>query len=247
MAQIPFGKLLGGSLGMLVGGPWGSAVGVAMGHRFDKGYKEGDVSTAQIDVQTIHVLFHELGHFAVLGGRVSDSDVKNVYLIIKKLKLSASEKKQAISSFNQGRELKKVYVIREGHDHIGILVWAFGELMQGRDLMVMQAMQLLKMLNESKMAVNGSAFGFSPGEDFESFKSLLFQTKVQQPFELLAVRVHSDLSVCRKARKRQLQKYHPDRLPGNISPELLQLAEQKVVNVNDSYELIRLWKKMADE
>ncbi|MGV6852040.1 MAG: DnaJ domain-containing protein [bacterium] len=244
MAQIPFGKLVGGTLGLLVGGPWGSALGVAVGHRFDQGIQDAELrmgSPQQADVERV---FEQLGHFAVLDGRVCDEDVKRAYQIIEQLGLKGEIKQRSIKAFNKGRKVVHVSYTSTDEKASQLALWAVAQLMSGRELSLLQTMQLMVKLNHINKAIDPVAYGFVPGKNFDAFNARVMQSCLTDPYKILRVKSNDSLSVVSKARKKMLQKYHPDRLADQGSKEQIKHAEQQVFIINEAYKLIKLWSKI---
>ena len=74
------GKVVGGAIGLLAGGPMGAAVGVVLGHQFDE-YATGardeprlrsDPDSLAVGEHFFRSAFRVMGHVAKADGRVSE-------------------------------------------------------------------------------------------------------------------------------------------------------------------------------
>src|SRR5215470_9103705 len=103
------GKVLGGALGLLAGGPIGAAVGVLLGHQFDE-YSDSsdeprlrnDSDASSIGEQFFRAAFRTMGHVAKSDGRVSESEIAAARAVMSELRLTPPQVQAAIDHFNTG-------------------------------------------------------------------------------------------------------------------------------------------------
>jgi DnaJ like chaperone protein len=107
------GKLGGGLLGLVAGGPLGAAIGVVLGHQFDRGLviTVGPVRTRRDDSGAVgrQRLFFEttfliMGHLAKVDGRVSEVEIQAARNVMQRMRLRPREVQLAINLFNQGKQ-----------------------------------------------------------------------------------------------------------------------------------------------
>jgi len=107
-----WGKLLGGGVGFVLGGPLGALVGAAVGHGFDRGIASLD-DPAEVSgsadgrerVQTAFftATFSVMGHIAKSDGRVSANEIRVANSVMEQMQLSASLKRLAQHLFSEGK------------------------------------------------------------------------------------------------------------------------------------------------
>ena len=106
------GKFVGGTLGLLMAGPLGAALGAALGHQLDQG--DLDLSehldglalenAERLQRAFFFSLFQVMGHLAKADGRVSGAEIGAAREIIHRLQLSAELRVMAMRLFNEGKQ-----------------------------------------------------------------------------------------------------------------------------------------------
>ena len=103
-----FGKLVGGSIGLLFGGPLGMIAGIAFGHMFDKaGTVEGRTYTSSLDQRQMLFFvgaFSLLGKVASIDGSVSNVERQKVISFIQRLKPAQLQEQPALKIFDTAIE-----------------------------------------------------------------------------------------------------------------------------------------------
>lgn len=107
-----FGKLAGGALGFLMGGPVGAALGAALGHQLDQstpyfrhlGAGLSASELAQLERAFLGVLFPLMGHLAKADGYISEDEIACVRKIMSRLDLTPDSRLKAMRLFNEGKQ-----------------------------------------------------------------------------------------------------------------------------------------------
>src|SRR5579864_2191692 len=104
------GKIVGGAIGMLAGGPVGAAIGLLLGHQFDEysGASENDPRLRAEDVTAIgdqffRTAFRVMGHVAKADGRVSEREIAAARAVMSDLRLTPAQVHAAIHHFTSGK------------------------------------------------------------------------------------------------------------------------------------------------
>src|SRR5882757_6138405 len=106
------GKVVGGAIGLLAGGPVGAAVGVLLGHQFDE-YASGsrddarlrsDPNALAIGEHFFRSAFRVMGHVAKADGHVSESEIAAARAVMSDLRLNDLQVRTAIDHFNNGKQ-----------------------------------------------------------------------------------------------------------------------------------------------
>ena len=112
------GKVFGGVLGMLAGGPWGAALGVALGHQFDDpqgrgpqpgeradGYGSADpLDGVAVSERYFQTTFEVMGHVAKADGRISHEEIRAARAVMNDFHLDAAQVQAAIAHFTRGKD-----------------------------------------------------------------------------------------------------------------------------------------------
>ncbi|NOX51302.1 MAG: DnaJ domain-containing protein [Gammaproteobacteria bacterium] len=208
-------------------------------------------------------LFAAMGHLAKATGAVSTQHIRYVETLMDHLKLASDDRKQAIELFNAGKHSaypfiklsKKCLAKSQPEQQFARLI-----LQSLCDIVVMaptdQALIRLKslalLLKFSPTQV-GTAFGDaqqaqakpkskSPPKPAASHEPATQQsipaTPLDKAYQCLDVPSGSSKSVVKKAYRRLVSRYHPDRLPANASRKQTEYATVKMVEVRDALETI---------
>ncbi len=109
------GKLGGGLLGFVAGGPVGAAIGVLLGHQFDRGLTRfdpaaasrmsaGGPSSAARQRAFFETTFRVMGHLAKADGRVSEAEIQAAREVMHRLRLHPEAVRRAIELFTEGKQ-----------------------------------------------------------------------------------------------------------------------------------------------
>ena len=106
------GKVVGGAIGLLAGGPVGAAVGVLLGHQFDEysgssraeARLRSDPDAIAVGEQFFRSAFRVMGHVAKSDGRVSESEIAAARGVMSDLRLNQYQVRTAIDHFNAGKQ-----------------------------------------------------------------------------------------------------------------------------------------------
>jgi DnaJ like chaperone protein len=104
------GKIIGGTLGFLLGGgPIGAALGAFIGHQFDTGQIGGNLLGAAPDPRLVNELFFPstfrvMGHIAKADGHVSEQEIASARAVMNALHLNPAQIQAAIGYFSEGKQ-----------------------------------------------------------------------------------------------------------------------------------------------
>ena len=103
------GKIIGGTLGMLVLGPIGVLIGVIIGHLFDTGRISPAMFGGGPDPRLVNELFFPttfrvMGHIAKADGRVTEQEIASARAVMQALHLQAPQIQAAIGYFTEGKQ-----------------------------------------------------------------------------------------------------------------------------------------------
>ena len=95
------GKLIGGLLGLALG-PWGAAVGVALGHQYDINAERSQAP--RLGDQFFLSTFRLMGHVAKADGRVTEREIQAARGVMHSLRLNDTQVRLAIAEFTRGKQ-----------------------------------------------------------------------------------------------------------------------------------------------
>jgi DnaJ like chaperone protein len=110
-----WGKIIGGTLGFFVGGPVGVALGVLLGHSFDKGLSQDFEPLNAADREKIqqaffNATFMTMGRIAKIDGRVSEAEIEAARQVMSRMGLDDALRQMAIERFNQGKSSEQEWL-----------------------------------------------------------------------------------------------------------------------------------------
>ncbi|MEM1263763.1 MAG: co-chaperone DjlA [Pseudomonadota bacterium] len=248
------GKMLGGLLGAVSGRWWLAALGVILGHQFDRGYARQRRTTLRIDAPTRDLIFTLLGAVAKADGQVRQSEIDAARLLMQRLGLSASDTQAAIVAFRHGKQpgldlatAIATYRDREHPDDAtrrGLLRVVVAAVLEGGAMSKPVRAQLWTI---------AQAFGIGRVELVqleallraeqgigEAREQRATDAELTDAYAQLELDQHASNGDVKKAYRRLMNRHHPDKLTGaNASEAELEAAEARSREIISAYEKIR--------
>ena len=253
------GKLVGVIIGSLAG-PVGAAVGLFLGHQFDRGVS----GARQSDFDGVGQVFFEttfgvMGHVAKADGRVSEADIQAARGIMARMRLNPAQVQDAIRLFTAGksadwplqRELGRLRValgtrrtLRRAFLEIQMeAALADGQLgAETRAALwrVAAALDLgrVEMAQVEALLRFGRGFrGEQPGRPVQSSAADAYRVLGLEP-------AASDAEV-KLAYRRLMNQHHPDKLRARGMPEsMIPVAEAKTREIRAAWDTLRAARGM---
>ena len=246
-----FGKIMGGSVGFMLGGPIGALVGASLGHaliddRTRSGLAESGRLTGQEQRQAVFftATFAMLGKMAKADGRVCENEISVVRSFMRdKLKLDGPAQQFAISVFNEAKDNStsfEEYAQQFGQvfQHEPQLRMMFYEML----FSVALADDVLHPAEEEILRAAPHLLGLH-GDVFATVKRQ-FVSDLSHHYAMLGLENNADMSEVKKAYRKLVSEYHPDKIVSKGLPEdFTRFAEQKFREINEAYEAIQKSKK----
>ncbi|OCH11498.1 co-chaperone DjlA [Aliivibrio sp. 1S128] len=246
-----FGKILGGFFGFLFGGFFGAALGLFIGHQFDKAkrmansgftFQTGGASQTQKQAEFFHAAFAVMGHVAKAKGQVTAQEIQLASMMMDRMNLSASQKKEAQEAFIEGKgndfplreTLQKIRSITGGrYDLLQFFLElqiasaiADGDIHPSeRDILHIVAEELgfsAEQL-EKRLKMQEAAFRFQQGGGFSGQQGGSHQShgqwqkassadQLKDAYNLLGVSEDADAKAIKRAHRKLMNEHHPDKL-----------------------------------
>ncbi len=242
-----FGKIMGGSVGFMLGGPIGALIGVSLGHALidDKvraNYTESGRLTNQEQRQAVFftAIFAMFGKMAKADGRVCENEINVVRSFMQdKLRLDKAAQQFAMGIFNEAKDNNTPF-----EDYAR----QFGQVFQKEPQLRMMFFEMLFSVAladgvlhpaEEKILHAAPPLLGLPGDAFANVRRQ-FVSDLSHHYAMLGLENGADLSDVKKAYRKLVSEYHPDKIIAKGLPEdFIKFAEQKFREINEAYEAIQ--------
>lgn len=264
-----FGKIIGFLLGFMAGGPIVAAIGLFIGHMFDRGYARNQSPASSEERQRVqhtffNTLFLLLGYVAKADGRISQTEVQLTEAFMDKMGLTPEHKREAIRLFKLGADAM--------FDPESVLQNFRRDCARSPNLTQMLLVYLINLamadgvLDEAEASVLrriAASLGFSSF----AFEQILRMIKAQNAFagsgsyssgssgsagyqpranevelgyQALGVTASASDAEIKKAYRKLMSEYHPDKLIGQGMPEdMIKAATERSQEIQTAYEVIK--------
>jgi DnaJ like chaperone protein len=241
-----FGKIMGGSVGFMMGGPIGALLGATLGHTLlDSKTSSSLVGqgrlTGQEQRQAVFftAMFALFGKMAKADGRVCADEINVVRTFMRdKLRLDALTQQFAMGVFNEAKDNNTPY-----EDYAR----QFGQVFQNEPQLRMMFFEMLFTVAmadgvlhqaEEKILRAVPALLGMHGDVYNTVKRQ-FVNSLSHHYALLGLEDGADLSEVKKAYRKLVSEYHPDKIVSKGLPEdFIKFAEEKFREINEAYEAI---------
>ncbi|MDP3560012.1 MAG: co-chaperone DjlA [Legionellaceae bacterium] len=267
--QTWWGKCLGLFFGHLIAGPLGGVFGLLIGHYFDKGlYNQLHTSYSafhqerHVQIRTLFLknTFTTMGAIAKADGRVSEEAIDMALVIMDELRLTAKQKIQAKQWFRDGKEQQSgnfsaILTLRKALAQNRRLLQAFlniqfrfaqaGGLTHNKIRALNQIFALLGVAPVEtqqrfyqEYVYRGQSQGSQQSQQSQHARSSA-HAYLQEAYVILGVTPETNEPEVKKAYRRLMSKYHPDKLIAKgMSEAAVQEATQKTQTIRKAYEAI---------
>jgi DnaJ like chaperone protein len=260
-AGIPrhwWGKIIGAFLGLLRGGISGAVIGALLGHLVDRFIAglTGVRNTRQLFFRT---LFATLGHVNKADGRVTQAEIQAAESLMRRLGLTPEERQLAIRYFREGKqpdypmekhlhEFARHTMMR--HDLRQMLMEilleaaaADGSVSRAEQQVLARAAHALHIPAELFAAMWNARQGGAAGGQYRQAGGQApgRQTvPLAQAFAALGLSEGASDAEVKRAYRKLVAQYHPDKLVSRGLPEeMMEVARKRVREINAAYERVK--------
>lgn len=261
------GKIIGAVLGFYAGGPLLAVLGLIVGHLFDRGYARQQAPVSNEALQKIqhtffNTLFLLLGHLAKSDGRISGIEIKLTEAVMDKMELTPEHRQDAIRLFKAGSDA--------AFNPAATLADFQRECSRSPNLRQMLLVYLINLamadghLDESETIILrrvAEELGFS-GFAFEQLLRMIYAQntfaggaggraqqapradEIELAYQALGVTAAATDAEIKKAYRRLMSEYHPDKLIGQGMPaDMIKEATERSQEIQTAYELVKKSRK----
>ncbi len=256
-----WGKLGGFLLGLLLFHNFGFAlIGLAIGHLFDSGLlhwmSRGGGATGFVEP-----LFALLGAIAKTDGRVSEAEIAVAERLMARLELDALWRRRAIDAFNKGKapgfdpgpamvDLRNWCMARRSYvmpmlDMLAETALAEGPLPDAKLQLLRRIAWTLRVSEIQLMALlamKGFSWNTGAGDWAHAGAYSQYRGGVSRggpdPYTVLGVSRDADGRTIKRAYRKLISEYHPDRM-GGMPEDMRRRAEQRASEINAAWERIQ--------
>ncbi len=239
-----WGKLIGGAAGLFMGGPVGALFGVVAGHSVDRARTAGSDRARRPREVLVDVGFALMGHVAKADGRVSEPEIAAAEAWMRRLGLSAVERRRAMEGFNAGKQpgfpvAEAVQRFRrQGRadpramrlllEMLAAVAMADGRLAPASRQAVVAVLSQLGLPAALREAVLGQAGAGGAGQ-----RRRPAVPSLQQDYALLGVPAGAEPAAIKRAYRRLMSRHHPDKAGSDTD------ATARAQAINAAYQRIR--------
>lgn len=203
-----------------------------------------------------HALFYCLGYLARADGRVTESDIRYAENLMSGLALSPKARRKAIRRFHQGRDATELSPLRlTGFRLLG--PWQTStSLLIG--LCLCHGAQLFGAPGRPRRYRCEDAF-YRLGLPMAAMDRIfrLYRQDVwisdpppkpetlQDAYQILGVRSGDSFSHIKRSYRRQVSRYHPDKLGDNLAPAEQARARDQLLRLQQAWEVIKRRERLS--
>lgn len=257
-----WGKLIGGIIGLLKGGPFGLLLGVFVGHLVDR-FLLGLSGNNRTRDSFFRALFTTLGQISKVDGRVTKAEIAAAENLMQRLQLTDMERRYAIRFFQQGKDpdFDLHGTLQEFARHsklrfelrimfMELLLEAAvtdGKLSVGEDAILERVRIVLKIpVNLFIAMLRAREVEAEPEPVYRNYRPPVNKGQsLLQSYAALGLKPDASAQEVKKAYRKLVSQYHPDKLMSQGLPdEIMEVAKKRVREINTAYDKIKLSREI---
>lgn len=257
------GRIIGVLLGWKMGGFWGALIGYFVGLMFDRGRalfraRLDPEQRRRIEQSLFHTVFPLMGHMAKADGRVSKAEIQAAEILMARMQLNETQRREAINLFKQGATpdydvggtMREFMAVCGKYPDLKQLVLVYlitmamsdGDMHQSEVDILREVARLLGYSEQAfeqllRMAQAQGRFQ-QGGSSYQTGRTP--EQELQWAYDALGVEKSASDAEVKKAYRKLMSQYHPDKLVGQGVPEdMVKVATERSQEVQAAYDLIK--------
>jgi len=254
-----WGKIIGAMLGLFKGGLTGAVLGALLGHMADRFIAaiSGVGTTRDAFFQA---LFCSLGHLSKADGQVTQAEIQMAESLMARMQISGDERQRAIAFFNQGKQADfqleeslrtfvQNSVVRPDlrQMFMGILIdaaFTSGPVTAAEQSVLLRVARELRIPQQVFAAMlfaqQGGAGAQQSQQQGQQSSPGVLRPSLDQAFAQLGLQATASDAEIKKAYRKLVSQYHPDKLVSRGLPEqMMEMAKTRVREINVAYDQIK--------
>jgi len=259
-----WGKLIGGIIGFLKGGPVGLVFGIFAGHLVDR-FLSGLGGNNRTRDTFFSAMFSTLGQISKVDGRVTKVEIAAAERLMQRMQLTEVERQLAIRFFQKGTQpdfdlhgtLSEFAKNSKVRFELRIMfvellleaAMADGTLSAGEDSILERVRTVLNIPINVYIAMvrareRGPEAQSASGNKYENYQhATRGDRSLAQSYAALGLKPEATAQEVKKAYRKLVSQYHPDKLMSQGLPdEMMELSKRRVREVNAAYDKIKASK-----
>lgn len=250
-------KLVGVILGYLLLGFWGALLGLFIGSIADRARSVGPgainpMTHAMRQAVFLETIFIAMGKLAKADGRVSEDEIAHVEQFMQKLGMSSQHRQQAIALFKQGADpafdleptLDRFMRYCGGTKDLREVVLVYLIVMAHADGHFHPAEETLLTAIARHLGYDSAAFkrlvDMVSNQAHFSGNQVDREAALDDAYKALGISRDSTDAEVKRAHRKLMSQYHPDKLMGQGVPEdMIKQATEQAKEIQLAYDLIK--------
>ena len=228
------GKIIGGVLGSLIG-PWGTAIGIGIGHQFDKGTSR--VQEAGMVMQV--AFFGCLAKMAKADGAITQEEIQAVEQIIARLGYTPRMREAAIGTFRQAKDdphtaadyLNQLASVIQYNPQLAMtFLAALHAVAQADGLIHPNEREILLQAERAFRLQSGTIDALLGGRT----------NNLDDAYKVLECTPDMSDADIKTVYRKKCVEFHPDKLASKGLPqEFMEYANEQLAKINEAYDTIK--------
>lgn len=259
--KFGIGKIMGATLGLFTGGPFGALVGFVSGSLLDEAFDKkirGDIGSIQNQAQQVfyRATFRTLGRLAKVDGRVNEAEIQAASLVMDRFGLKGKQRQAAIDDFTAGKDqnyqlehdlTKLRQIFRTNPSPLLMFLELQLSVAYADGRLTGEEMSFLQWLYQG-LGISHEQFEFLHesvlGGNQRYQRGAGWQQEAQgddlaKAYKVLGVSANASAADVKKAYRKLMSQHHPDKLMAKGLPEeKMQIAKEQTQKIQTAYDLI---------
>jgi len=250
-----WGKIIGALFGLFRGGLTGAVIGALLGHMLDR-FIAGISGVGSTRETFFEALFCALGHLSKADGQVTAAEIRMAEDLMKRMQLSGDERQKAIRFFNQGKQpdfdldaslraftqqaamrfdLRQMFM-----ETLVEAAFSSGRVTDAEQAVLVRVARNLRIPAQLFAAMIQARQGAGGTWQRQQAGGGVIRGSLDQAYAHLGLTAKASDSEVKKAFRKLVSQYHPDKLVSRGLPEeMMEIARRRVREINTAYEQIK--------